>query len=62
METLPQATMSAPESQSIVESSEAKPSGRTPNSILNEFFIQNEPAFRRLVAIKEKVKPLLDFC
>lgn len=62
METFTQATMSA-QAQSIVDSSEgeAKPLGRKPNSILKEFFIQNEPAFGRLVAMKEKVNPNLIF-
>ncbi|OBT64110.1 hypothetical protein VE03_06249 [Pseudogymnoascus sp. 23342-1-I1] len=45
--------MSAQE-QSIVDSSEDKTPWRRPNFILNEFFTQNEPAFRKLTAIREK--------
>ena len=43
--------------QSIVNSSEAKMSMevRSPNSILKEFFLQREPAFSRLVVIRQKV-------
>ncbi|KAL5354158.1 hypothetical protein ACLOAV_000243 [Pseudogymnoascus australis] len=45
--------MSAPV-ESIVDPSEVETPGRWPNSILNEFFAQNEPAFRKLSAIREK--------
>ncbi|OBT82337.1 hypothetical protein VE02_08804 [Pseudogymnoascus sp. 03VT05] len=42
------------QAQSIVDLGEAKTFGLRPNSILLEFFIQNEPAFRRLAAAREK--------
>lgn len=52
--------MSAPV-ESIVDPSEVETPGRWPNSILNEFFAQNEPAFRKLSAIREKVNSNLIF-
>jgi hypothetical protein len=53
---MPQANMSS-QAQLKVDPSEAKISAeaRSPDSILKEFFFQREPAFSRLVAIREKV-------
>lgn len=51
-----QANMSL-QAKSKADLSEAKISveARTPNFILKEFFVEYKPAFRRLVAIREKV-------
>jgi hypothetical protein len=56
----PQATMST-QAQSTVDLDEAKTLGLHPRSILQEFFIQNEPAFRSLAAARKKVSPQLIF-